>query len=79
MKLRELTTAVLAAALLTLGTANVASATDCWSDCSMFFGESFYTGGGWYDDAGNYVTEGTYGLSGCYNDGESTWCVYQEQ
>lgn len=77
---KELTLAALAAALLTLGTADVANAAaaDCYSDCSDYFGTWFYTDGGWYDDVGNYVNEGFYGLSDCFNDGNgTTWCIYQ--
>ena len=75
---KELTLAALAAAMLTLGTATTANAqVDCYSACMEYPGPGFYSPTYFFDDKGNLGEPGEYGYIGCYEDGDGTWCVYQ--
>ncbi|HEX5727198.1 MAG TPA: hypothetical protein VFX98_17105 [Longimicrobiaceae bacterium] len=67
-KIREYVLAILAALLLSVGTASVASAQ---ADCSGCW-DWFYADGWFYDDVGNIGSPGFYDLIGC----DDFYCYY---
>ena len=73
MRKREFVFAAIAAALLSVGSAKVATAQDAnCDDCAAMYGDSFYKDDYWIDDVGQLGGPGEYYLVGC----DENWCYY---
>ena len=71
---RQSVLAALAAAVLSVGTAQVAQAAtaSCWETCSAMYGSTFYAPDYFYDDIGQLGSPGQYYLVDC----DDNWCYY---